>query len=1092
MVSLIGDAIKEALPELFVETNVVAAEQTFERRLKEYEMNIEQQKLLREDLRDLVELTVGRMDVYHLVGAMLLEFCISFYCENKMAEASESDVPPWVLTFFLINNLSAAGFLILAVWLSMHASVASHSIGVRLLTRFARLSIPSRDELEDVAKAPLVPLMERFKALGQRFKRYQRAADEEEGVGGAGGAGGAARGSGPGQDSGSSSDPPAGTAVSALAAAGRRVPVVTVQEPPTSVGEGTRGQGPSGGIQRAIDEGARVQGDKSMHFRRFLREQRRWLCYDAFARVCMSLGMNQMLMSLSYYSIGIYVQSAPAAALIMICGIQWLSLLVLRLDVVPGSHPIKEVFAVISFVPTPPIYVGVLIAAANYRGISELSLAWAATPAFLLHACWLFMVAFFLIPPGRADISALPKQLRTVLYLDVLHVEQDEAAHAALTDQAQGCIQVLRSLCEDLRTRMQVVMDEERASGFVSGRVRKSEDLQDVERELRSRLQEAREVAVSQADAEVRAEVHRGQRTLDHFAVWQQAPEIHASLEAFRHQDVKSWLSENQRLSLECNYQAFLRQCHSLGLGIVASNAEAAGEEGHASLVALAVAPGEELTVRVEAPPEMADGLLPHMPVSVWITPNNQRLQYEPPREASTTSFHRAFEAAVPHWTQRAMDLRRNPTSSMDTRSQASSSVADAPAGLPPRMTFTRCTTFGGAYHMPERSELPLMPSSATPPQELPGVIVRRFTCGVALMWLVAAAVNFTECFMAGGKDIIPPTHSGKALNVTWPEPAGLFEVAWMHCNSSHMLVNNRFSVFAAQRFSNDKVGPFMNVADGGSGTVICDFSGCDLLSLNEDTSVWRLAPLPAALGSSRTPSDLPLPLAWHLTAATWVPCGAAAPSPCDIAVAVAGWDGQDIILAHAVAVNTLGGNLTWTVRSRFAVHPGRNAGGGRSSHAGGHGHSDEGHRGSGSRRAGGNKAKTATGVSAEVLAMGFGAEGRTLSVLESGGVLEAWDLVSGKWLGQWYLPWEQGRIDAPHAMCHDGRGNLILAHAPVAAGDPPHLARFELPQEVRHAEQDAGCVQGNQSSATGTQAAVPSQAAIGRTSPMAAMLVVV
>ena len=32
-----------------------------------YELNIEQQKLHREDLRDLVELTVGRMDIYNLV-----------------------------------------------------------------------------------------------------------------------------------------------------------------------------------------------------------------------------------------------------------------------------------------------------------------------------------------------------------------------------------------------------------------------------------------------------------------------------------------------------------------------------------------------------------------------------------------------------------------------------------------------------------------------------------------------------------------------------------------------------------------------------------------------------------------------------------------------------------------------------------------------------------------------------------------------------------------------------------------------------------------------------------------------------------------
>lgn len=102
--------------------------------------NIEQQKLFREDLRDLVELTVGRMDVYHLVGALLLEFCIHFYCENQMLEgASEDKLKAFTVVFFLIANLSAVGFLVFSVWLSMHASVASHSIGRGTCRQFSKL-----------------------------------------------------------------------------------------------------------------------------------------------------------------------------------------------------------------------------------------------------------------------------------------------------------------------------------------------------------------------------------------------------------------------------------------------------------------------------------------------------------------------------------------------------------------------------------------------------------------------------------------------------------------------------------------------------------------------------------------------------------------------------------------------------------------------------------------------------------------------------------------------------------------------------------------------------------------------------------------
>ncbi|CAE8630141.1 unnamed protein product, partial [Polarella glacialis] len=42
-------------------------------------------------------------------------------------------------------------YLLLAVWLSMHASIASHSFGVRLLTRFVRLPIPSPQQISSLS-----------------------------------------------------------------------------------------------------------------------------------------------------------------------------------------------------------------------------------------------------------------------------------------------------------------------------------------------------------------------------------------------------------------------------------------------------------------------------------------------------------------------------------------------------------------------------------------------------------------------------------------------------------------------------------------------------------------------------------------------------------------------------------------------------------------------------------------------------------------------------------------------------------------------------------------------------------------------------
>ena len=51
----------------------VSKDQRLEREMLRLEMQVKRFELFREDVRDLVELTVGRMDVYHLVGALFLE-----------------------------------------------------------------------------------------------------------------------------------------------------------------------------------------------------------------------------------------------------------------------------------------------------------------------------------------------------------------------------------------------------------------------------------------------------------------------------------------------------------------------------------------------------------------------------------------------------------------------------------------------------------------------------------------------------------------------------------------------------------------------------------------------------------------------------------------------------------------------------------------------------------------------------------------------------------------------------------------------------------------------------------------------------------
>lgn len=138
---------RDVFSHMFVAGRSNRAEQNFEKRFREIDFKIQRQELHREDIRDLVELTTARMDVYHIVGTLLLTFCIQWYTDNAILR---NRLPIWFADLFLISNFAAVGYLILSVWLAMYAAIASRSIGTRLLTSFARLSLPTESEINDV------------------------------------------------------------------------------------------------------------------------------------------------------------------------------------------------------------------------------------------------------------------------------------------------------------------------------------------------------------------------------------------------------------------------------------------------------------------------------------------------------------------------------------------------------------------------------------------------------------------------------------------------------------------------------------------------------------------------------------------------------------------------------------------------------------------------------------------------------------------------------------------------------------------------------------------------------------------------------
>eukprot|EP00913_Durusdinium_trenchii_P024955 g23422.t1 len=224
----------------------------------------------------------------------------------------------------------------------------------------------------------------------------------------------------------------------------------------------------------AIQEGAKALFDRE-----------RWLFYDAYARVCMALGINQMLQALSYYIVGAIGDESPSGAALSLLGVQVLSLLLLRLDMAEGLQQWSVIFAVIGFMAFPPLYIGILIHLVP--SLSVRTVEFFALPAFLLHSMWMLLIAAYLVPDTVDE--GLPKTLRTVLYLDVLHLDQQEQGTCMDLLSELDSVEALGEAEEALKQAMRQVLEQEATAGNVSSSGRQSEELHSLEERRLQALQ---------------------------------------------------------------------------------------------------------------------------------------------------------------------------------------------------------------------------------------------------------------------------------------------------------------------------------------------------------------------------------------------------------------------------------------------------------------------------------------------------------------------------------------------------------------------------------------------------------------------------
>ncbi|CAK0892200.1 unnamed protein product [Prorocentrum cordatum] len=345
-------------------------EQNQKREYQGQNMRIAQYEMYRQDVDDLVNLTVSKMDNYLLVNTLMFNFCIVLLTEGRPKAIAP---PEWLLWLYGMTTMGAILYIVMGMWLALHASVAAHSFGARILTQCVRLPVPNKQQLDAA----------RF------FATEYEAGD-----------------------------------VIGLQQGMLRLPLL---------------ERLNNAMEELIDTGEAQEPNSSHpnsagmleHFRIFRRLQANWQAYDAYTRVCMSAGVNQLIHAFIYSTLVILVTeaSSPLPALCFALVLASCSWLVTRLDLFLSRRMLALVG---TFVAIPPVlaWAAITIQTCGFTEMHDagcqkrsprylVDLRRVLVPViYVLHIGWIVLIIRF----GRAQQIgevALPTAFRSVLYLDV-------------------------------------------------------------------------------------------------------------------------------------------------------------------------------------------------------------------------------------------------------------------------------------------------------------------------------------------------------------------------------------------------------------------------------------------------------------------------------------------------------------------------------------------------------------------------------------------------------------------------------------------------------------------------------------------------
>lgn len=322
-------------------------------------MRVQEVALYREDIRDLFGVTVQKMDNYLIVNTLMIGFCISLLYAIDLPDWT----PDWVFWMWTLSMSGAMLFLLLSIWLCLHASITAQSLVVRLLTQWLRLPVPNSKEISKYA---------------HKFLDYEKNASNLLRV----------------------------PMFAQIFNKQKSVPIP--EEPPLLYPlPGPLGHaGNKGGVFRGIEDLTSPQLQKT-HLHLFRQLARSWRGYDAYARVCMIMGTNQLLQALGHLSVAkmFLAQQQPVASLFVVITMHSLSLLHFKLNITPTR---KQHTMMTFLLGVPPVmtFVAASLFFYNLGKAADIT----AIFAIFIHLVWIC----FVLTLAVEDDGGMPRNFTTV------------------------------------------------------------------------------------------------------------------------------------------------------------------------------------------------------------------------------------------------------------------------------------------------------------------------------------------------------------------------------------------------------------------------------------------------------------------------------------------------------------------------------------------------------------------------------------------------------------------------------------------------------------------------------------------------------